>query len=184
MQANSVCNLTRRGFLVRKVYRARNVSLGHSTVKLKLELELELVLVDVEPMGSGSSLSDFTPPVPEMTIEIDSWNRFALDSTETRSNDSFWSVATLHHRVVLAPLWLGNVVWEWVETRCHVVEYNIWCKLLVFWNYCREIFEISRILHVENRVSRSSFIRIKCDVRICRARYIGQFWEAVIDMEI
>lgn len=72
MQANSVCNLTRRGFLVRKVYRARNVSLGHSTVKLKLELELELVLVDVEPMGSGSSLSDFTPPVPEMTIEIDS----------------------------------------------------------------------------------------------------------------
>lgn len=91
LQANSVCNLTRRGFLVRKVYRARNVSLGHWTVKLKLELELELVLVDVEPMGS--SLSDFTPPVPEITIEIDSWNRFALDSTETRSNDSFWSVA-------------------------------------------------------------------------------------------
>ena len=48
LQANSVCNLTRRGFLIREVYRARNVSLGHPTVKLKLELELELVLVAAE----------------------------------------------------------------------------------------------------------------------------------------
>lgn len=127
LQANSVCNLTRRGFLVRKVYRARNASLGHSTVKLKLELELELVRVDVE--FGFLSFPDFTPPVPEMTIEIDSWNRFALDSTEKRSND--WLIpATLHHRVVLTPLWSGNEN----ETRAtsHFTSNIIICQWLKF----------------------------------------------------
>lgn len=110
LQANSVCNLTRRGFLVRKYIGLGMSGLGHWTVKLKLELELELVVVDVESMGSSSSLSDFTPlSPPEMTIEIDSWNRFALDSTrkhDRMSHSEAWPPP--HHRVLPAPLWSGN----------------------------------------------------------------------------
>lgn len=66
LQANSVCNLTRRGFLVREVYvEARNVSLGHPTVKLKLELELELVLVvPAEPRGLRVPLFPILPASP------------------------------------------------------------------------------------------------------------------------
>lgn len=136
LQANSVCNLTRRGFLVRKVYRAQNASLGHSTVKLKLELELELVRVDVWSRWVRVPLFPrfYLPSVPEMTIEIDSWNRcFALDSTETRSND--WLIpATLHHRVVLTPLWSGNE-----NGSCHVPLYVEYYNLSMAW--IAEIFE-------------------------------------------
>lgn len=58
--ARELGNLTRRGFLVREVYRVWNASLGHPTVKLKLELELELEITAAESWFFDSSLSDFT----------------------------------------------------------------------------------------------------------------------------
>lgn len=132
LQANSVCNLTRRGFLVRKVYRARNVRPW--TLNGETETGTGTWTGSSRRGVDGFEFLSFRfyPPLPSGN---DDRNRFVKPlcprlHEETRSNESFWSVATASPPSTSSTLVIGE---SWFENGSrHVLEYNIcqWCELL------------------------------------------------------